>query len=106
MLDQADIEAIAQAVAAEVDPPRRALMRAEAVAELLDVSVDWVYAHQIELRAVKLGDGRGPVRFDPADIDDFIDRRRAGLGHDRARPGPSRRPPAVGFELLPLPGGP
>jgi excisionase family DNA binding protein len=103
MLEPADIEAIAAALAEALDAPRRKLLRVEEVATLLDVSTDFVYEHGAELGAVRLGRGRGAVRFDPAEVDAYIASRRV-----RRKPAPKRRQrrarrPAGDFELIPLP---
>ena len=63
----------------------RQLVRAQDVARKLGVSVSWVVQHASGKRkpylpAVKMGPGRSPLRFDPSDVERFIDdcRRLAG----------------------------
>ena len=63
----------------------RQLVRARDVAKKLGVSISWVIQHASGKRrpylpAVKMGPGRGPLRFDPNDVEKFIDdcRRIAG----------------------------
>jgi predicted DNA-binding transcriptional regulator AlpA len=65
--------------------PIRQLVRAREVAKKLGVSVSWVVQHASGKRkpylpAVKMGPGRSPLRFDPNDVEQFIDdcRRVAG----------------------------
>jgi predicted DNA-binding transcriptional regulator AlpA len=65
--------------------PIRQLVRARDVAKKLGVSVSWVIQHASGKRrpylpAVKMGPGRSPLRFDPTDVEKFIDdcRRIAG----------------------------
>jgi hypothetical protein len=65
--------------------PIRQLVRARDVANKLGVSVSWVIQHASGKRrpylpAVKMGQGRSPLRFDPNDVEKFIDdcRRIAG----------------------------
>lgn len=65
--------------------PIRQLVRASDVAKKLGVSVSWVIQHASGKRrpylpAVKMGPGRSPLRFDPTDVEKFIDdcRRIAG----------------------------
>ena len=65
--------------------PIRQLVRASDVAKKLGVSVSWVIQHASGKRrpylpAVKMGQGRSPIRFDPNDVEKFIDdcRRIAG----------------------------
>jgi len=65
--------------------PIRQLVRAGDVAKKLGVSVSWVVQHASGKRkpylpAVKMGPGRSPLRFDPNDVEQFIDdcRRVAG----------------------------
>ena len=65
--------------------PIRQLVRAKDVARKLGVSVSWVVQHASGKRkpylpAVKMGPGRSPLRFDPDDVERFIDdcRRLAG----------------------------
>ena len=72
-------------IAAIDSRPIRQLVRARDVAKKLGVSVSWVVQHASGKRkpylpAVKMGPGRSPVRFDPSDVERFIDdcRRLAG----------------------------
>ena len=65
--------------------PIRQLVRAKDVATKLGVSISWVVQHASGKRkpylpAVKMGPGRSPLRFDPNDVEKFIDecRRIAG----------------------------
>ncbi len=56
----------------------RQLVRARDVAKKLGVSVSWVVQHASGKRkpylpAIKMGSGRSPLRFDPLDIERFID---------------------------------
>lgn len=71
--------------------PIRQLIKARDVANKLGVSISWVIQHASGKRrpylpAVKMGAGRSPLRFDPDDVERFIDdcRRlavqRAGYG--------------------------
>ena len=69
---------------AEVKPIRQ-LIKAADVARKLGVSISWVVQHASGKRkpylpAVKMGPGRSPLRFDPSDVEKFIDdcRRIAG----------------------------
>lgn len=69
---------------AEVKPIRQ-LIKAAEVARKLGVSISWVVQHASGKRnpylpAVKMGPGRSPLRFDPSDVEKFIDdcRRIAG----------------------------
>jgi hypothetical protein len=69
---------------AEVKPIRQ-LIKAADVARKLGVSISWVVQHASGKRkpylpAVKMGPGRSPLRFDPSDVEEFIDdcRRIAG----------------------------
>jgi hypothetical protein len=75
---------IVPAVIAEVKPIRQ-LIKAADVARKLGVSISWVVQHASGKRkpylpAVKMGPGRSPLRFDPSDVEKFIDecRRIAG----------------------------
>jgi hypothetical protein len=67
-IDPADIEAIAQRVAAlvreEHPEPAARLVDAAGLATQLGVDRSWVYAHAKELHAVRLGGPRGRMRFD------------------------------------------
>ena len=65
----------------------RQLVKAKDVAVKLGVSVSWVIQHASGKRkpmlpAVKMGPGRSPLRFDPIDVEKFIDdcRLKAGGG--------------------------
>jgi hypothetical protein len=80
----ADHGALLLAIAAGNGPIRQ-LVRARDVATKLGVSVSWVIQHASGKRrpylpAVKMGQGRSPLRFDPSDVEKFIDdcRRIAG----------------------------
>lgn len=67
-LDEEDIEAIAQRVARLLDratPAAHRLLAPRELAEALRVSVDYVYAHAVDLGALRLGDGpKARLRFD------------------------------------------
>lgn len=68
------------AAIAEVKPIRQ-LIKAADVARKLSVSISWVVQHASGKRkpylpAVKMGPGRSPLRFDPADVEKFIDECR------------------------------
>lgn len=74
-------------------PPVRQLIKAKDVALKLGVSVSWVIQHASGKRlpclpAVKMGPGRSPLRFDPSDVEKFIDACREMAG---SRAGRSRR---------------
>jgi hypothetical protein len=62
-----------------VEPtPIRQLVKAKDVASKLGVSISWVIQHASGKRrpylpAVKMGFGRSPLRFDPTDVEKFID---------------------------------
>jgi hypothetical protein len=112
MLEPQDVDAIAAALASHViallqsEPfPARGLMKAERVAELLKVDVSWVCEHKATLGAVRLGEGRGALRFEASKVLAYLrDRRVDGGGRPaRARPGPRRRRGHDDVELLPLP---
>lgn len=58
--------------------PIRQLVKARDVASKLGVSISWVIQHASGKRkpflpAVKMGPGRSPLRFDPSDVERFID---------------------------------
>lgn len=68
--------------------PIRQLVRARDVATKLGVSISWVVQHASGKRkpylpAVKMGPGRSPLRFDPNDVEKFIDECRR-IGGQRA----------------------
>jgi predicted DNA-binding transcriptional regulator AlpA len=67
----------------------RQLVRAKDVAKKLGVSTSWVIQHASGKRkpylpAVKMGPGRSPLRFDPLDVERFIDECRR-IAVQRAR---------------------
>jgi hypothetical protein len=83
-LNGTDQESLLPAVTIDSRPIRQ-LVRARDVAKKLGVSVSWVIQHASGRRrpylpAVKMGQGRSPLRFDPNDVEKFIDdcRRIAG----------------------------
>jgi hypothetical protein len=58
--------------------PIRQLVKAKDVAHKLGVSISWVIEHASGKRrpylpAVKMGPGRSPLRFDPTDVEKFIE---------------------------------
>jgi hypothetical protein len=72
-------------VAAMENRPIRQLVKAKDVATKLGVSISWVVQHASGKRkpylpAVKMGPGRSPLRFDPNDVERFLEecRRLAG----------------------------
>jgi hypothetical protein len=72
-----DLHGSAVGAAAELRPIRQ-LVRARDVAKKLGVSISWVIQHASGKRkpylpAVKMGPGRSPLRFDPNDVEKFID---------------------------------
>ena len=61
------------------------LVRARDVARKLGVSISWVIQHASGKRrpylpAVKMGPGRSPLRFDPNDVEEFIEGCRCTAG--------------------------
>lgn len=102
MLTDADVQAIAAAVA-ELRPPVPRLLDAGQVAVMVGMSEEWVRDHAAELGAVRLGDGkRGVLRFEAGRVLRAIDRRRLDPPTGpRRRPGPA--PAVAGVRLLPLP---
>jgi hypothetical protein len=104
-LDPDDVERIAVRVAEllRTDPPPEParLADAAAVARLLSVDRDWVYAHASELGAIRLGGAHGRLRFDLR----HIEQRLASPDRPPAPPPPRRRTalrtPATDVELLP-----
>lgn len=74
---------------AEVRPIRQ-LVKAGDVAKKLGVSISWVIQHASGKRkpylpAVKMGPGRSPLRFDPNDVEKFIDDCRYLAGQQAKR---------------------
>jgi hypothetical protein len=64
----------------------RQLVRARDVARKLGVSISWVVQHASGKRkpylpAVKMGPGRSPLRFDPNDVERFIEECRRIAAH-------------------------
>jgi hypothetical protein len=83
-LNGSDQAILLPAVAFESRPIRQ-LVKAKDVATKLGVSISWVIQHTSGKRrpylpAVKMGTGSSPLRFDPNDVERFIDecRRLAG----------------------------
>ena len=89
MLDDEDIERIAQRVAELIRRPAVGLVGAEEIARRFGVSRTFVYDHAQDLGAVKLGAGpKARLRFD-------VERARDGLeqlaGAHRETAAPARR---------------
>jgi hypothetical protein len=83
-LNGSDQGILSPAVAIDSRPIRQ-LVKARDVATKLGVSISWVIQHASGKRkpylpAIKMGPGRSPLRFDPNDVEKFIDecRRLAG----------------------------
>jgi predicted DNA-binding transcriptional regulator AlpA len=71
-------------------PPIRQLVKAREVAKKLGVSISWVIQHASGKRkpylpAVKMGPGRSPLRFDPNDVEKFIEDCRCIAGQRAKR---------------------
>jgi predicted DNA-binding transcriptional regulator AlpA len=84
-----DFHGAAVGAAAELRPIRQ-LVRARDVAKKLGVSISWVIQHASGKRrpylpAVKMGPGRSPLRFDPNDVEKFIDDCRYLAGQQAKR---------------------
>lgn len=93
-LDAASIEAIACRVA-ELSGGRTnpELMDVKGVARILGVAASWVYAHQEELGAIRLGDGARPrIRFSSLVVEEFMASRSASEESQRTeKPAPERK---------------
>lgn len=88
-LNGSDLRTQLPAVAVETRPIRQ-LVRARDVAKKLGVSISWVIQHASGKRkpyllAVKMGPGRSPLRFDPNDVEKFIDDCRCIAGQRATR---------------------
>jgi hypothetical protein len=84
-LDPGEAERIAALVAAELrrEPPPR-FLDAAATARMLGVERDWVYEHAEQLGAIRLGGGRGRLRFDRRRVRDRLEAGGTG-GLSRGR---------------------
>jgi predicted DNA-binding transcriptional regulator AlpA len=83
-LNGSDLGTHSPALAVETRPIRQ-LVKASDVAKKLGVSISWVIQHASGKRkpylpAVKMGPGRSPLRFDPSDVEKFIDDCRCIAG--------------------------
>src|SRR5215471_11470039 len=72
-----DLETRLTSVGGDIQPIRQ-LVKARDVAKKLGVSISWVIQHasgkrKPHLPAVKMGPGRSPLRFDPKDLERFIE---------------------------------
>ena len=61
------------------------LLVAEDVALRLNLTRQYVYvlAASCQLPSIKLSRGRGSVRFDPKDVEAFIEAHRRGIAHPK-----------------------
>jgi predicted DNA-binding transcriptional regulator AlpA len=95
-LDEEDVEAIARRVAelvAPQAPDSKRYLTAGEVAEQLGVDRTWVYDHQADLGAIRLGTSARPrLRFDSARVREALERREQPPAPTPARP--RRRRPA------------
>ena len=83
-LNGSDLRTPLPTVSMEIRPIRQ-LVKARDVAKKLGVSISWVIQHASGKRkpylpAVKMGPGRSPLRFDPNDVEKFIDDCRSVAG--------------------------
>jgi hypothetical protein len=105
-LDADDIEAVARRVLTllrdEVAAAPVRLVDARTLARALGVDRSWVYAHAEELQVVRIGNGRGRLRFDLDKVQQTLGstNRRAPSG--RVRSSGRRRVMDMGGELLPV----
>jgi hypothetical protein len=88
-LNGSDLGIRLPAVSGETQPIRQ-LVKARDVATKLGVSISWVIQHASGKRkpylpAVKMGPGRSPLRFDPNDVEKFIDDCRSMAGQRAKR---------------------
>ena len=88
-LNGSDLGTRLPAVSGEIQPIRQ-LVKARDVATKLGVSISWVIQHASGKRkpylpAVKMGPGRSPLRFDPNDVEKFIDDCRFMAGQRAKR---------------------
>ena len=97
------VELLPRGVSAPVE-----LVDAAELARRLGIERSWVYAHAIQLGAIKLGNGRRPrLRFDPQVA---IERIRAAERQEANQGRPQRPPPPRPVDgerprLLPIKGG-
>jgi len=81
-LDDEDIDAIAERVARVLEastPSAYRLLEPKQLAEALNVSLDYVYAHATDLGAMRLGDGpKARLRFDLHTAQQAMRARRRG----------------------------
>src|SRR4051812_18120123 len=88
---------------------RETLLRVSALAEYLDVTQAWVYAHAEELGAIRLGSGpKAPLRFNLGVVLDrlspcAVDRKSVAPEVRETRPSRKRRGRAMGTNVVLLP---
>lgn len=117
MLDQADIDRLAEALAPRLAAqlqqdddgwvfPTRGLVDVDDVCRLLRIEREWVYAHKLELGAVRIGEGeRGPLRFDAAKVLAYVESHRLKRSAEKQqrRPGRPRKQREREFDVLEIP---
>lgn len=113
-LHPADIEALADAIAARLAQPTATPQHVDAaeIARRFALSASWVREHADELGALRVGDGPRPrLRFDPEHVASVLacDPTRRSPAADAPAPEPvSRRPrrraETTGARLLPIRG--
>lgn len=76
------------------------------VADLVNVSHDWVRDHAAALGGVRAGDGkRGELRFEADRVRAFLTKRRLAVQESRGRKRPGPKPQSPGeVELVDFPG--
>lgn len=61
------------------------MLRPDEVAQLFGVSRKWVYEHEVELGAIRLGSGpKARMMFDPAVLRAYVERPRSTPRHLQA----------------------
>lgn len=105
MLSDEDLDAIADRVADRMGRRRLGLATADELADELRVEVGWVYEHQAELGAIRLGSGkRAPLRFNLDRVRALLDDGALGPNVEHA-PRPTGRPSGSGRAKSRLPSG-
>ncbi len=101
-LTDEDLDALADRVAERLGRRRLGLVTVDELADELRLDASWVYEHQIELGAIRLGPGsRAPLRFNLDHVCKLLESGALeGKAQQRRRPG---RPagPARGKSSLP-----
>jgi hypothetical protein len=105
LLSDRIVDAVVDAVIHAPDLPKRRLVDAATIARQCGVERRFVYDHQRELGAIRLGHGpKARLRFDVRHVEAALAQRQEPARTRHGRPPRGRKPSGVHVDLLPIKG--